>query len=132
MIRRKVITLNPTGADGSAAATALLTLSRPAVVRFIDVDYTSQANTTDLVIKADSSTGNTIFTNTNGNTDITARPVGMPGIDEGGAATAATDGLSGGWPVYNGIYVSIAQANASTVTNGAGNKSIVVKLWIEQ
>lgn len=127
-IRTKTITLRPVGADGSAVATYRLSLGRPGVVRFIDVDYQNQPATTDLVIKRDTSAGDTVFTRSNSATDIDAQPVGQPGIDEGGAATAATDGLSGGWAFSSGLYFDVAQGDGQT----SGNEAIVIKLWIEQ
>lgn len=127
MIRKRRITLSPAGSAGSAVATGTITLGRPGFVRAIAVDYTSQASTADLVIKADSSSGATIFTKANNATDIAATPVGMPGMDEGGAATAATDIGSGGFPFGSGLYFDVAQADPST----ANAKDIVVDVWIE-
>jgi hypothetical protein len=125
MIRKHRVTLTTTGSAGSATATATLTLGRPGFVRAIAVDYHASAPvTTDLTIKADSASGNTLFTNSNSVTDIAAKPVGMPGVDEANAALAATDSSSGGWPFGTGLYLSVAQSDALT---GAA----VVDVWIE-
>ena len=78
------------------------------------MDYQNQPATTDIVIKADSSTGATIFTAANTATDIVPRPVGTTSLDEGGAATAATDGFSGGFPVRGGVYIDVAEADGQT------------------
>lgn len=125
MIRKHRITLTTTGSAGSAVATSTLTLGRPGFVRAIKVDYHASAPaTTDLVIKADSASGATLFTNTSSATDIAAKPVAMPGIDEANAATAATDVGSGGWPFGTGLYFDVAQSDALT---GA----VVVDVWLE-
>src|SRR3972149_7071250 len=98
-LKHRRVELIPAGADGSAVATASL-FTGPAVLRFIAVDYISQPATTDLVIKADGGGGDTLSTNTTSATDITAKPVSMTaGLDEAGAALAATDGSAGGMPV---------------------------------
>lgn len=111
-VRRKQVTLRPTGSAGSATATLQWTTGYPGVVRFIKVNYGSGVPaTTDLVIKADNSDGRTLFTKTDNTTDIELTPVGMPGIDEGGAAVAATDSSSGGFPFLSGLYFDIAQAD---------------------
>lgn len=126
MIRRHRITLAPTTTAGDAGntATATLTLGRPGFVRALAANYTSTGNAEmDLVIKADSASGATLFTKSNNETDIAATPVGMPGIDEGGAAVAATDSSSGGFPFGTGLYFSCAQMDdASTVA---------VDVWLE-
>lgn len=125
MIRKHRVTLTTTGSAGSAVATSTLTVGRPGFVRAIAVDYHASAPvTTDLVIKADSASGVTLFTNTSSATDIAAKPVGMPGIDEANAALAATDSSSGGWPFGTGLYFDVAQADALT---GA----VVVDVWLE-
>ena len=125
MIRKHRVTLTTTGSAGSAVATSTLTLGRPGFVRAIAVDYHASAPaTTDLVIKADSAAGVTVFTKTNTVTDQAAAPVAMPGIDETGAATAATDVGSGGFPFGTGLYFSVAQSDALT---GAA----VVDVWLE-
>lgn len=127
MIRRKVVELLPVGADGSAVVTKRLVLSRPGIIRAIQVDYQNQPATVDLVLKRDTSAGATIFTNTSSNTDFGPSPVGTTAIDEAGGATAATDGISGGIPVTSGVYFDVAQGDGQT----SGNEKIIVYLWIE-
>jgi hypothetical protein len=122
MIRRKQVTLRPVGADGSAVTTLQVTLGRPGVVGALKVDYQNQPATTDLIIKADSSTGPTLFTRSNSNTDLALTPVGMPAVDETGAAVAATDGTFGGWPFLSGLYFDVAQGDGQT----SGDEKIVV------
>ena len=127
-IRLRQVTLVPTGADGSAVATATLSIGRPCIVRFIKVDYQNQPATVDLLIKDGTTSGATLFTNTSSNTDVAFKPVGMPGVDEGGAATAATDGLAGGWPVPSGaLFFDVAQGDGQT----SGNEAVVIDLLVE-
>lgn len=126
MIRRKTLVITTTGVAGSAAGNVTLALSRPAIIRFIQVDYHASAPaTTDLTIKADTSAGATIFTKANTNTDFGPSAVATAGIDETGAATAATDVGAGGLAVTSGIYAAIAQGDALTAC-------ATVYLWIEQ
>lgn len=125
MIRKHRVTLTTTGSAASAVATDTLTLGRPGFVRAIKVDYHASAPaTTDLVIKDSSASGATLFTAANTATDIAQKPVGMPGLDEGNAATAATDIGSGGWPFSTGLYFDVAGSDALT---GA----VVVDVWLE-
>jgi hypothetical protein len=127
-VHHRRVELRPVGVDGSAVVTQALRTG-PAVVRFIAVDYISQPATTDLVIKADGTGGDTLFTVTNGNTDITPKPVSLTGgIDEGGAALAATDGSAGGWPVKDGLFFDVAQGDGQTT----GDEAIIVDVWYEE
>lgn len=122
------VTVAPVGVDGSAVVTRLVDMNRPGFVRAIAVDYQNQPATTDLVIKRDSSAGTTLLTNTNGNTDIPAKPVGNPAaIDETNAATAATDATDGGWPFLRGLYIDVAQADGQT----SGDELIVLDFWMD-
>ena len=127
-VKHRRVELRPTGADGSAAVTQSLQTG-PAIIRFLAVDYISQPATTDLVIKSDGSSGTTLFTNSNSVTDITAKPVSMTaGVDEGGAALAATDGSAGGMPVKNGLFFDVAQGDGQTT----GDEAIIVDVWYEE
>lgn len=126
MIRKHRITLAPTTALGDAGntATATLTLGRPGFVRAMAVDYTLSVNAErDLTIKADSSTGATLFSTSNSETDLAVKPVGTPGMDETGAATAATDLGSGGWPFGTGLYFTCAQMDDAA--------TVVIDVWLE-
>jgi hypothetical protein len=125
IIHRQAI-LRPEGADGSAVATALIGCP-PGRIVGLAVDYQNQPATTDIVIKADSSTGTTIFTRTSSATDIVPSPVGTTSLDETGAATAATDGFSGGFPVRAAVYIDVAQGDGQT----SGDELIIVDLWIK-
>lgn len=127
MIRKHRVTLTPVGVDGSAVDTATLTIGRPGFVRAIAVDYQNQPVTTDVVIKADSASGVTLFTRTSSATDIAAAPVGMAGVDETGAATAATDLGAGGWPFGTGLYFSVAEGDGQT----SGDEAVVIDVWLE-
>lgn len=114
-VKKQTIKVTTTGSAGSATGTTTWTRGRPGIVRFVKFDFHASAPaTTDVTIKADSSTGQTLFTVTNSATDIDPKPVGMPGVDEGNAALAATDASSGGFPFSTGLYVSVAQSDALT------------------
>jgi hypothetical protein len=116
------VTLYPVGANGAAVATAQVS-TPPGRLVGLAVDHTTQPATTDIVIKADTADGATIFTAASSNTDIVARPVGTVAVDETGAATAATDGFAGGFPVEGGVYIDVAQGDAGA------SKFIDVDLW---
>ena len=123
LIRQKVLTLSPAGTDGTATANGLLLLSRPGILTYLQVSYTNQASTTDLTIQADSSSGATLFTATNCNTNIGPALLSPAGLSAtNGSVTAAP----GGVPFSTGLYVAVAQANVST----ADAKDIVVTMWI--
>jgi hypothetical protein len=51
----------------------------------------------------------------------------MPGQDETGAATAATDLGSGGWPFGTGLFFDLAQGDGQT----SGNEKVVIQVWVE-
>lgn len=113
-LKHKTYTLSPVGADGSAAASKQVTFGRPGIIRALAIDYTAQPATADVTIKADNASGRTLFTKADNTTDVALTPVGMPGIDEGGAALAASDASSGGLPFYNGFYIAVAQGDGCT------------------
>lgn len=123
VIRQKQITLSPSGTDGSATANGRIAISRPGIVKFIQVNYTNQAATTDLTMVRDSSSGVTIFTATNVNTTFGPVAVATDGVDEANGTVADIAGM----PFTNGLYFTVAQANNSV----AGAKDIVVTVWIE-
>ena len=128
-LRYEVVTLiSQTGADGSGACTQLLNLQGAGVLIGVEVDFQNQPATTDLVIKADSTTGDTLFTSTNSNTDFGPSALGTVAIDEGLAATAATDGVAGGQPFRTGLFFDQAQADAFT----SSNEKTLVHCWIRQ
>lgn len=127
-IRRKRVTLSPTGSAGSAAANELVHLGRPGVLRFIGIDYGSGVPaTTDITVKRDSASGATIFTRTDSTTDLVPTALGTAGMDEGQAASAATDALSGGLPFSSGLYIAAAQADPYVDSTD----QIVVDLYYE-
>lgn len=127
-IHRQVkLTLN-----GSGAANAMVNIPVPG--RLIAVQY-GVPNATDslgvvgdgltngaLTILAETSAGVTVFTAADISTEVVRpTPVGTTAIDEGAAATAATDGFSGGFPVRGGVYVAVASGTAAEV--------VQVDLW---
>lgn len=125
-IRKQRIAVTTTGVAGSATGNTTWVKGRPGVVRFIKVDWhaSAPAGTSDLTIKADDSSGATLFATTDSATDIAAKPVGMPGGDEGNAALAATDASAGGWPFTSGLYVLVAQSDALT-------DAVIVDVWYD-
>lgn len=117
--------ITTTGSAGSAAGTAHIPLP-PGLIKAVAVTHhASGAATTDTVLKADSTDGVTIFTQGNSATSLTARPVGTTAVDEGRAATAATDGFGGGFPIRSGVFVDVAQDDALT-------EAVIVDLWLQR
>ena len=127
-IKHRRLELAPAGADGSAVATGVIRTGN-AIVRAIAIDYISQPATTDILIKRDNTDGVTLFTVTSANTDIVPTPVSMTaGVDETGAALAATDASAGGWPVAGGLFVDVAQGDGQTT----GDERVIVDVWFEE
>ena len=131
------VKLFPSGADGSATAARLVKTYGAGNILGLSVDYGAgvPGATADLVIKSDvlddASGGETVFTATNTATDIgsvySAVGLGIAGIDEGGAAVAATDAVSGGHPFRSNLYFSVAQADGY-----AADEDIAVRLYIRR
>ncbi len=126
-IKRVRKTLLPAGSDGAAVATSQISLGRPGLLRFVSVDYQNQPSTTDLIIKRDTTAGGALLTLTDNNTDLDHVAVGTAGMDEGQAASAATDALSGGLPFTSGFFIDVAQGDGQT----SGDEAIVVDLYYE-
>lgn len=77
-----------------------------------------------LVLKAETTAGVQILSNATMSTEVLVpTPLGTTSIDEGRAATAATDGISGGFPVRRGVYLSM--------TGGTDTEVVVVDLWFK-
>lgn len=119
------LTVTPVGGAGVAVVNATLDLGAhggargrdtAAMVRFIGMSSTFAA-TTDVVVKADNSSGATILTKTNLAATYAPVAVGSPSaftqLNTATAfiATAATDATAGGFPVRGGINVDVAQAD---------------------
>jgi hypothetical protein len=120
--------LRPIGADGSALVVDRVSTG-PAIIRAIAVDYQNQPATTVFALKAElnGTAAETLFSFT-GNTDIAAKPVSMTaGVDEAGAALAATDASAGGLPVRGGLIVDVSLGDGQT----SGNELIVFDVWYE-
>lgn len=115
------------GADGSGVVTRTVPLGNAGVLAALSIDYQNMPATTDIIIKADSTNGNTLFTNTSSNTDLAPTLLGNPGLDEAVNASAATDGTECGLAFQNGLFVDVAQADAFTT----GNEKIVMEMWID-
>lgn len=115
------------GADGSAVVTRTVPLNGAGVLAAVAIDYSNMPATTDLLIKADSTNGPTLFTNANSATDLAPTLLGRPGADEAINATAATDGTECGNAFKRGLFFDVAQADAFTT----GDEKIVVECWID-
>jgi hypothetical protein len=126
-MHRRIDLVTSNGGAGTSVATATLGIGQSdagrnngtaALVRFIAVDFGAVSATCDLVIKADNSTGATIFTGANSATDIAPTAVGAPSAFTALATasaftnTAATDATAGGFPVRGGVFIDVAQADA--------------------
>lgn len=124
------IKLYPLGADASAATTRLIKLHRAAIIQGIQIDFGAGVPATaDVVIKADVlddlTGGTTAFTSTSSLTDFGPVGLGIAGVDEAGAVVAATDAVSGGYPIKRNIYVTVAEADLY-----ATNEDIIIRLWL--
>ena len=115
------------GADGTGAVTRTINFNHAGILSAIAIDYQNVPNTTDIVIKADSSTGPTLYTRSNSNTDLGPTLLGSPGMDEAAAATAATDGTECANAFSRKLYIDVAQTDIFT----SGNEKIVMELWID-
>lgn len=122
------VTLTSTsGADGAGAVTYSLPLGGPGVLAALAIDYQNMPATTDIVIKSDDTNGQALFTRTDSNTDLAPSVLGAPGQDEAVNASAATDGTEAGNAFQNGLYITMAQADAFT----SGDEQIILELWID-
>ena len=123
----RTVNINPSGADGSAAATVLLNVFHAGFIRAIEVVYTSQVATTTLVIHAETATGPTLFTSGATATNIGPAPLAFTGVNQANTAVTAASVSSGGAPFKKTLAFVVALSNNSV--NGA--KPITVRLWLE-
>lgn len=86
-------------------------------------DFGTTLTSGALTIKADTADGAQIFTDADVSSTVSVRPnaIGTTAGDETNAATAATDGFSGGFPVRGGAYVSF--------TSGTAGEILIVDMW---
>ncbi len=127
----EVTLISQSGADGSGIVTRTLPCQGAGRLVGLAIDFQNMPATTDLLIKADSTDGETLFDSTSSATDIgtaQGRSLGIIGIDEANGAMAATDGSTGGAPFRTGLFFDVAQADAFT----SGNEKIVIGCWITQ
>jgi hypothetical protein len=128
------LTVGGAGQGGGSTGTASDTVSIPCPGRLIAVSYGKQSAATRLagapavatsgalVLKAETTAGVQIFTDADlSSVNTLPLPVGTTALDEGAAATAATDGFSGGFPVRSGVFASI--------TSGTDGEIIYVDCW---
>lgn len=128
-LRLEVVTLvAQSGADGAGVVTRTLPLSGAGNLLGVQIDYQNTPATADVIIKADSTGGETLFTTANSQTDFGPVALGIIGIDEANAAAAATDGMGGGAPFRTGLFFDVAQTDAFT----SSNEQILVYCWIRQ
>jgi hypothetical protein len=115
------------GADGTGAVTQALDLHGAGSLAAVAIDFQNTPATADLIIKADNTSGATLFTSANSLTDQAPAIIGRPGIDEANAVTAATDGTEGANCFKRGLFFDVAQSDIFT----SGNEKIIVELWID-
>src|SRR4051812_32366317 len=122
--KRIVLTVGGSGKGGGATTAASDTIDIPPG-RIVAVRYGAPAaigvagaalTSGALVVKAETTAGVQIFTDADLSSVPTAwTPVGTTAFDEGGAATAATDGFSGGFPIRGGAFASITSGTDTEV-----------------
>lgn len=128
-LRLELVTLvAQSGADGAGVVTRTLPLNGAGNLLGLQFDYQNTPATADVIIKADSTSGETIFTTSNSQTDFGPVALGIPGIDEANGAVAATDGIGGGGVFRTGLFFDVAQTDAFT----SGDEKILVYCWIRQ
>lgn len=123
----KLDLVSQSGADGTGAVTRYVDLNGPGVLSAIAVDYQNMPATTDILIKADSTSGMTLFSAANTVTDIAPSLLGRPGLDEAINASAATDGTECGMGFERGLFVDVAQADIFT----GANEHIILEMWVD-
>jgi hypothetical protein len=116
------------GADGTGTVTRFVDMHGAGNLVAVAIDYQNTPATADLLIKADSTSGTTLFTVANSQTDLAPSLLGRPGADEAGAATAATDGTQAGNVFKRGLFLDLAQTDIFT----GGNEHTFVEMWVHQ
>jgi hypothetical protein len=116
------VKLTPVGSAGSAVATAQVHTG-PGRIVAVAVTFGTQPATADTLIKADTTDGVTLFTLATGAADVALTPVGTTAVDEGRAVTAATDAFSGGFPIRDGFFIDVAQADPEA-------DGVIVDVWV--
>jgi hypothetical protein len=128
-LRFETVTLvAQSGVDGSAVVTRTLPLNGAGNLLGVQFDFQNTPATADVIIKADSTDGETLFTSTSSQTDFGPVALGIIGLDEGNAAVAATDGIGGGQVFRTGLFFDVAESDAYT----SSNEKIIIYLWIRQ
>jgi len=115
------------GADGTGAVTRTIPLGNAGVLAAVALDFQNMPSTTDVVIKAENTNGNILFTSTSSLTDLAPTLIGGPAYDEAAGAAAATDGTECGMAFQGGLFFDVAEADIFT----GGNEKIVVECWID-
>ncbi len=117
------------GADGTGAVTRTVPLGNSGVLAALAMDFQNidSGTTADVVVKADSTGGATLFTSTDSVTDLAPSLIGGAGVDEAKNVTAATDGTECGNAFRSGLFFSVAQSDIFTT----GNERIIVECWID-
>lgn len=123
----KLDLVSQSGADGTGAVTRYVDLGGAGVLAAIAVDYQNMPATTDILIKADQTSGMILHTRSNTLTDLGPTLLGSPGADEAINATAATDGTECGLAFQQGLFIDVAQADIFT----GGNERIILEMWID-
>jgi len=123
----QVVLVAQSGADGTGAVTQFLNIGHAGVLAALAIDYQNTPATADILIKADSTNGYTLFTRSNSQTDLAPSLLGSPGADEAMAASAATDGTECGQGFRRGLFFSVAQTDIFT----SGNEKTIIECWID-
>jgi len=132
--RQIVLTVGGSGKGGGSTGTASDVVSIPCPGRLVAISY-GLANATEklagapvaatggaLVLKAETTAGAQIWTDGDiSSVNTLPLPIGTTAKDQGNAATAATDGFSGGFPVRSGVHAAI--------TGGTDAEVVYVDCW---
>jgi hypothetical protein len=133
--RKLLLTVGGSGDGGGATTTASGLVSIPCPGRLVAISYGAPNATHNegvpgaltsgaLVLKAETTAGAQVWTDGDlSSVSSSSRPVpiGTTSLDEGAAATAATDGFSGGFPVRQGVFASI--------TSGTDTEVCEIDMW---
>jgi hypothetical protein len=128
------LTVGGSGQGGGSTGTASDTISIPCPGRLVAISYGKQsagtrlagapavATSGALVLKAETTAGAQIWTDGDlSSVNTIPLPIGTTALNISAAATAATDGFSGGFPVRQGVFASI--------TSGTDGEIIYVDCW---
>ena len=123
----KISLSSQSGADGAGVVTRAVNFGNAGSLAAIAIDYQNMPTTTDILIKADNTNGTTLFTGTSSRTRTSRLRSGSPGYGRGHQRLAATDGTEGANVFKQGLFFSVAEADAFTT----GNELILIEGWVD-